>query len=187
TWDASTDNIAVTGYDVIRDSAVLAHVSAPGYTDNTVLPNEIHTYAVRARDASGNISALSPSVSVITPAVPDDFSMSASPSSVSVVQGQSGTSTISTTVTSGNAQTVTLSAGGLPAGATASFNPSAVTAGGSSTLTVTTATSTPGGIYTATPTRPASALRSPTAAAITPAVPDDFSISASPSSVSAVQ
>src|SRR5207245_1381208 len=93
-------------------------------------------YAVRARDASGNISALSPSVSVITPAVPDDFSMSASPSSVSVVQGQSGTSTISTTVTSGNAQTVTLSAGGLPAGATASFNPSAVTAGGSSTLTV---------------------------------------------------
>ena len=187
TWDASTDNIAVTGYDVIRDSAVLAHVSAPGYTDNTVLPNEIHTYAVRARDASGNISALSPSVSVITPAVPDDFSMSASPSSVSVVQGQSGTSTISTTVTSGNAQTVTLSAGGLPAGATASFNPSAVTAGGSSTLTITTTSSTPGGSYTVTVTGTGTSASHSTSVSLSVTVPDDFAISASPSSVSVVQ
>src|SRR5437899_4955469 len=171
TWDASTDNIAVTGYDVIRDSAVLAHVSAPGYTDNTVLPTEIHTSAVRARDASGNISALSPSVSVITPAVPDDFSMSASPSSVSVVQGQSGTSTISTTVTSGNAQTVTLSAGGLPAGATASFNPSAVTAGGSSTLTISTTTSTPGGTYTVTVTGTGTSATHSTSVALTVSAP----------------
>src|SRR6266576_1070333 len=70
TWDASTDNVAVSGYDVLRDSAVLAQVSSPGYTDNAVLPGEIHQYAVRARDASGNISPLSASVAVLTPDAP---------------------------------------------------------------------------------------------------------------------
>src|SRR5256885_9827470 len=75
----------------------------------------------------------------LTVTVPDDSSISASPSSVTVVQGQSVTSTVSTTVTSGNAQTMTLSASGLPAGATASFNPSTVTAGGGSPATHTTA------------------------------------------------
>src|SRR2546428_1550878 len=106
----------------------MAHGSTPGYTANWVHAGEIHTYAVRARDAWGKVSALSTSAAVMTP-VPDDFSISASPSSVTVVQGQSVTSTVSTTVTSGNAQTMTLSASGLPAGATASFNPSTVTAG----------------------------------------------------------
>src|SRR5207247_423986 len=108
TWDASTDNTVVASYDVIRDSLVLAHVSSPGYTDNTVHAGEPHACAVGARAASGNVSALSTSAAVITP-VPDDFSISASPSSVTVVQGQSVTSTVSTSVTSGNAQTMTLS------------------------------------------------------------------------------
>jgi len=66
-WDASTDDVGVTGYDVIRDSNVLATVGTPGYTDNAVLAGEIHQYTVRARDASGNISALSASVGVMTP------------------------------------------------------------------------------------------------------------------------
>ncbi|HEY6016662.1 MAG TPA: hypothetical protein VIU16_07745, partial [Gaiellaceae bacterium] len=48
----------------------------------------------------------------------NDFSISASPSSLSLQQGGSGTSTISTAVTSGSAQTVSLSASGQPAGTT---------------------------------------------------------------------
>src|SRR5207245_9161257 len=56
----------------------------------------------------------------------DDFSISASPASLSLSAGQGGTTTISTVVTSGSAQTVSLSLSGLPAGATGSFNPSAV-------------------------------------------------------------
>ena len=82
----------------------------------------------------------------------NDFSISASPSSVSVTQGQSGGSTISTAVTSGSAQSVSLSASGLPSGATASFNPSPITAGGSSALTITTGSSTPTGTFTVTVT-----------------------------------
>ena len=81
------------------------------------------------------------------PSGTNDFSISANPSTLSVIQGQGATSTISTAVVSGAAQTVTLSASGLPAGATATFSPSAVTAGGSSTLTMATASSTPVGNY----------------------------------------
>ncbi|HEU0131115.1 MAG TPA: hypothetical protein VFQ85_09015 [Mycobacteriales bacterium] len=77
----------------------------------------------------------------------NDFSMSASPASATVTAGSSATSTISTAVTSGSAQTVSLSASGLPTGATASFSPTSVTAGGSSTLTVATSSSTPAGTY----------------------------------------
>jgi hypothetical protein len=65
----------------------------------------------------------------------NDFSISASPTSLRLAQGEAGSSTISTAVTSGSAQTVSLSVSGAPTGATASLNPASVTAGGSSTLT----------------------------------------------------
>lgn len=77
----------------------------------------------------------------------NDFSISDSPASAAVNPGASATSTISTAVTSGSAQSVTLSASGLPSGASASFSTNPVTAGGSSTLTVATASSTPPGSY----------------------------------------
>jgi hypothetical protein len=80
------------------------------------------------------------------------FSVSVSPASGSVTAGSSATTTVGTAVTSGSAQSVALSASGLPAGASASFSPSSVTAGGSSTLTITTAASTPGGTYPITVT-----------------------------------
>jgi len=82
----------------------------------------------------------------------NDFSISASPSSVAVTQGQAATSTISTAVTSGSAQTVSLSASGVPSGTTASFNPTSVTAGGSSTLTFTASSSASTGTFTVTVT-----------------------------------
>ncbi|HEY6963374.1 MAG TPA: hypothetical protein VI408_15930 [Gaiellaceae bacterium] len=82
----------------------------------------------------------------------NDFSLSASPSTLSVTQGATGSSTISTAVTSGSAQTVSLTASGLPAGATASFSPTSVTAGSASTLTLTAGASTAAGTYTVTVT-----------------------------------
>jgi len=93
----------------------------------------------------------------------NNFSITASPAAGSVNPGGSVTSTVSTAVTSGTAETITLSAAGLPAGATASFNPSSVTAGGSSTVTITTAAATPSGTYPVTITGTApSATRSTT-------------------------
>ena len=117
--------------------------------------------------------------------VANDFSISASPTTVTVTSGGSGTSTISTAVTSGAAQSVNLTASGVPAGASASFNPTPVTAGGSSTLTLSSGTAAPG-TYTITVTGTgASATHSTTVTFVVNAVvANDFSINASPANVS---
>jgi hypothetical protein len=86
-----------------------------------------------------------------TPPPTNDFSINASPTSLSLVQGQSGTSSISTAVTSGSAQSITLSAAGLPAGATPTFSASPINAGSPSTLTINTGTAA-AGTYTVTVT-----------------------------------
>ena len=58
----------------------------------------------------------------LTPVVVNDFSMGASPNTVTVDRGASGESTIST-VAIGSAGTVALSVSGLPAGSTATLAP----------------------------------------------------------------
>jgi hypothetical protein len=65
---------------------------------------------------------------------PPDFSLSASPGSLTINQGASGTSTITVNKLNGFNSSVSLSASGLPSGVTASFNPSSTT--GTSTLTL---------------------------------------------------
>ncbi|MFB6617160.1 M28 family peptidase [Streptomyces sp. NPDC085524] len=75
----------------------------------------------------------------------NDFSMSLNPSSGTVQQGGTVTTTVGTTVTTGTAQSVTLTATGLPAGVSASFSPATVQSGQSSTLTLSaTSSATPG-------------------------------------------
>ena len=82
----------------------------------------------------------------------NNFSISANPTSLSIAQGGSGTSTISTAVTSGSAGTVSLATSVSPAGPTASISPTSVTAGGSATLTVSVGSSVATGTYTVTVT-----------------------------------
>jgi endo-1,4-beta-D-glucanase Y len=83
-----------------------------------------------------------------TPPPPtNDFSLADAPASGSVTAGASATTTVSTTVVAGTAEAVTFTASGLPAGASATFNPPSVPAGDSSTLTIATATTTASGSY----------------------------------------
>ncbi len=65
-WSASTDNVAVTGYQVYRDGVVIATVGVTSYTDTAVAPSTRYRYAVSALDATGNESALSSTVKVRT-------------------------------------------------------------------------------------------------------------------------
>jgi subtilisin-like proprotein convertase family protein/pimeloyl-ACP methyl ester carboxylesterase len=71
---------------------------------------------------------------------PNDFSITPNPTSQAVAAGVSTTYTINTTLLSGTVETINLSVSGLPAGVTGSFSLASVTAGGSSTLTLTAAT-----------------------------------------------
>ncbi len=82
----------------------------------------------------------------------NDFSVGVNPASGTVQAGQSATVTVNTATTGGSAQSVALSASGLPAGATATFNPASVQSGASSTLTIATTASTPNGTSTITVT-----------------------------------
>ncbi len=69
TWTASSDNVGVTGYDVYRDGTMLSrNVSQTSFTDVLVDPSTSYSYQVLARDASGNVSALSESSGITTPA-----------------------------------------------------------------------------------------------------------------------
>ena len=76
-----------------------------------------------------------------------DFSIAASPASQTVVASMATTYTVTISAISGFTGTVNLSVSGLPAGATASFNPASISAAGSSTLTVNTSLTTPLGNY----------------------------------------
>ena len=113
----------------------------------------------------------------------NDFSISASPSSLSLNQGSSGTSTIGTALTSGAAQSIALSASGMPAGGSSSLSPTSVNSGGSSTMTIGTTTTTPAGTYTVTVTGTGTSATHSSSVSLT-VVANDFSISANPSSVS---
>jgi chitodextrinase len=69
-WTASTDNVGVFEYDVIRGGVVIGTSKTTSYSDTTVSPNTTYTYAVKARDAIGNVSDPSNNAVITTPAAP---------------------------------------------------------------------------------------------------------------------
>jgi pseudolysin/vibriolysin len=76
----------------------------------------------------------------------NDFGMSMTPATATAMAGTSATLMVATTVGAGNtAQSLTLSATGLPSGVTATFNPATIMSGATSTLTIQTAYDTPVG------------------------------------------
>ena len=67
-WAASTDDIGVNGYEILRDGAVIGRTSALSYTDTGLAPATSYVYAVRALDGSGKVSPLSGTTTVTTAA-----------------------------------------------------------------------------------------------------------------------
>ena len=122
-----------------------------------------------------------------------DFSVGASPSSVTVNQGSNATSTITVTSLNGFNSSTTLSASGLPSGVTATFSPNPVTppANGNvtSTLTLTASSTATTGTATVTITGTSGATTHTTTISLTvnPAAQPNFTIGASPSSVAVTQ
>jgi subtilase family serine protease len=115
-----------------------------------------------------------------------NFTISASPTSVSVVQGSNGTSTITTAVSGGFNSAIALSATGQPTGVTVSFTPAsiAVPGSGTSTMRMTVASTTRTGTYTITVTGNGGGINHTTTVTltVTSAANANFTISASPRS-----
>jgi hypothetical protein len=150
-------------------------------TISTLTSTPTGTYTINVK-GSGTSTTYYMSLS-LTVTARNDFSLGSSPNSIGVIQGQSGTTTITSAVTNGSAQTVSLSASGLPSGATALFNPSSITVGASSTMTIRTSPSTPAGddfAVSVTATGPAATHTTPISLGVDPA-PVSLGFSQAPS------
>ncbi|WP_150272722.1 M6 family metalloprotease domain-containing protein [Paenibacillus tepidiphilus] len=66
TWNASTDNVAVTGYEVYRDSVKVGTATGTSYSDSGLVAGTAYSYSVKAFDAAGNVSAASIAALVTT-------------------------------------------------------------------------------------------------------------------------
>jgi PKD repeat protein len=109
-----------------------------------------------------------------------DFSLTATPSSRTVLPGGGTTYTATVAAANGFTGAVGFNVTGLPSGATASFNPASVNGSGSTTLSVSTSTSTPQGSYTLTITGSSGTLSH--SVNVTLVVNGDFTITAAPAS-----
>jgi hypothetical protein len=96
-----------------------------------------YTLTITGQGADGTIHSTTATIVVATTA---DFKIAASPSSLTVPRGSSGSYKVTLTAVNGYAASVNLSVSGLPRGVSATFAPATVTpspSGASSTLTVT--------------------------------------------------
>lgn len=65
-WTASTDNIAVTAYDIYKDNILVGTSSITSYMATGLLATTTYLFTVKAKDYAGNISTASDAVSVTT-------------------------------------------------------------------------------------------------------------------------
>lgn len=65
-WNASTDNVGVSGYRIRRNGVVIAETPITSYQDSGLAAETLYTYTVEAYDAAGNTSAESAEVSATT-------------------------------------------------------------------------------------------------------------------------
>ena len=113
-----------------------------------------------------------------------NFTLSASPASVSVALGNNGASTITTAVSGGFSSAIALSASSQPAGVTVTFSPTSITGAGTSTMTLAVASTTTPGTYPITVTGIGGGITQTATVSLTVTAPSaNFTISASPASL----
>jgi pectate lyase len=71
-WNASTDNVGVTGYRIYRDEIQIASTTNTTYQDKGLLSSTSYTYTVSAYDAAGNNSLKANSATATTLAPSED-------------------------------------------------------------------------------------------------------------------
>ncbi|HEY2113635.1 MAG TPA: hypothetical protein VGJ51_00985 [Candidatus Angelobacter sp.] len=111
-----------------------------------------------------------------------DFGISATPSTQTIVQGNSASYSVALTVNSGFLGTVNFSVTGLPASSSAAFNPASLSASGTTTLTVTTSGNTPAGTYSLTIAANDGSITRTASVALLVDPGGDFGLAISPSS-----
>jgi hypothetical protein len=190
-WVMRTEGHAGCNYG----KAKIADITGTSYTDTRVANGRSYYYNVVAQGTSPSCYSRVSNCATVTPngtATPD-FSISCSPSSVSVQQGGSVGSTCTITSTAGFASAVTLACANLPAGVSCSYAPNPVTppANGStnSSLTITASGSAATGTFTiqAQGTSGATTRSANISLTVTATPTPNFSVSCSPGSLTVTQ
>lgn len=177
---SGTSTITITFLNGFSDTVTLSTTAPTGWTAD-LSPTSISTsgqstlsinvptsaisgtYTVTVTGKSGSLShTISLTVQVTSP----DFSISASPASLTIRSGSRGTSTITITALNGFTGNVTLSAS-APTGLAASLNPVSISTSGKSTLTITVSSNTRTGTYTITVTGKSGTLSHTTTVRVT--------------------
>jgi subtilase family serine protease len=194
------------GYLALANQQAAASSKTIGYINPIIYPDALtSSYSTLFHDVTsgscGTYSAItgydlctgwgSPNttgiINTLAGAATASFTLSDSPSSLSITQGSSGTSTVTVTDVNGFTGSVTLVASGLPSGVTAAFGTNPTT--GSSVLTLTASSTATTGTSTVTITGTSGSLTATTTLALTvsaTATPN-FTIAASPASVTVTQ
>jgi len=175
-------------YDATGKNWSAAQWPTNNLTQQVTLTGTRLTMVVGTTKATGDYTTVAFLGVTLVSASPS-FSISASPSSVTIPQGNQGTSTITTTISGGFNSAISLSASGMPSGVGVTFNPQTIPAPGSgtSTMTITVSSSTPVGTYPITVTGTGGGIQQNTTVTLTVAAPPNFSITASPSSLTIQQ
>ena len=134
-----------------------ASLAAPGSGSSTLTFTASSTaatgaYTVTITGTGGGVTSTTTVSLTVSAPVQASFTLSASPTTVTVARGSTGTSKITTTVAGGFSSAIALSASGLPSGVTATFKPTSIAApgAGSSTVTFKATTSAATGNHTVT-------------------------------------
>ncbi|MGA8028641.1 MAG: S53 family peptidase [Bryobacteraceae bacterium] len=126
---------------------------------------------VTIKGTSGSLTATTTLALTVNAATTPNFTIGASPASLTVVQGKNGTSTITITSQNSFSSATTLSATGLPSGVTAAFSSNPVTppanSDATSTLTLTASATATTGAATVTVTGTSGSLSHSTTIALT--------------------
>jgi len=85
-WTASTDDVGVTGYNILRNGAKISTSATSLFSDSGLSSSTTYTYAVSAYDAAGNTTGLSLAVAASTSAVLVSLDISAIPSPVTGIR-----------------------------------------------------------------------------------------------------
>jgi hypothetical protein len=190
--DASgNETIAVGGmYRINSDGTLQMNTTCNLYAYTYALDSSriVQSIALANADSTNFSLALALTLSGNTSATPG-YTLSAAPSTLSVAQGASNTSTITISPTGGFTGSVSLAASGLPSGVTALFNPTTISnASPTSTLTLTASGTAAVGEATVTVTGTTATLGPQTTAiALTVTPPPNFTLSADPTSLSIPQ
>ena len=177
TVNFATNPIASPGNGTSVATFNVASTAATGTSSITITGTDVNTGKI--------INSTSVSLTVTAP----NFTISASPNTVSVVQGNTGTSTVTTTAVNGFNSAINLTSSGQPTGVTVTFgtNPIMAPGGGSSIVSFIVAATAATGTYpiTITGTDTTGTIINSTSVSLTVTAPvtGGFTLSASPTSL----